>query len=76
MKSYMVHDICDRFGVDEHTVLHWLHSGQLKGVVVNRDLGKKRRHWRITPEQLAAFELERTPKVSQPKSTVTPAKKQ
>ncbi len=55
-----VHDLCERYGVGEHTVLGWIASGELKAVNVGRRLAAKKPRWRITQEALAAFELART----------------
>jgi excisionase family DNA binding protein len=55
-----VRDLCERYGVSEHTALLWIHSGELKAVNVGRRPGAKRPRWRITPEALRAFEAART----------------
>lgn len=55
-----VKDIAERFDVTEHTVLHWIDSGELKAVDVSRNRGK-RPNWRISPEALEAFEQSRMP---------------
>jgi predicted site-specific integrase-resolvase len=49
-----VHDLCERYAVSEHTVLHWINSGQLHAVNVGRRQGAKRPRWRITPDALAS----------------------
>lgn len=56
-----VHDLTERYGVGEHTVLGWIASGELKAVNVGRRLGAKKPRWRITQEALEAFEALRTP---------------
>jgi excisionase family DNA binding protein len=53
-------DLCDRYGVGEHTVLGWIRSGELRAVNVGRRHGAKKPRWRVTAEALAAFELART----------------
>jgi excisionase family DNA binding protein len=56
-----VRDLCERYGVSEHTVLGWIRSGELRAVNVGRRPGTKKPRWRITAEALQAFELARTP---------------
>jgi transposase len=55
-----VKQVQERYGVSQYTVLHWLATGQLKGLNVGRDPGKKRARWRITQHALEAFEALRT----------------
>jgi excisionase family DNA binding protein len=55
-----VRDLCERYGVSEHTVLGWIRSGELRAINVGRRLGAKKPRWRITPEALEAFEILRT----------------
>ena len=50
-----VRDVCERFGVSEHTVLTWVRSGQLRAVNVSRRPDAKKPRWRITQEALEAF---------------------
>jgi excisionase family DNA binding protein len=59
--TFSVRDLCERYGVSEHTILQWIRSGELKAVNVGRKPGTKKPRWRITAEALAAFELARTP---------------
>ncbi len=59
-RALTVADISDRYGVDEHTVLGWIKSGELRAIAVNRKPGARKPRWRITPEALASFELLRT----------------
>ncbi len=66
--TYSVRDICDRYGVGEHTVLGWIRSGDLRAINVGRSVKAKKPRWRITEEALAAFELRRTPDPPQPKT--------
>ena len=54
-----VKETAERFRVGQHTVLHWIESGELAAVNVARNAGGKR-HWRITPEAIQAFELLRS----------------
>ena len=58
--TYSVKQIQERYAVSQATVLHWLHSGQLRSLSVGRDLGKKRARHRITESALQEFELVRT----------------
>jgi excisionase family DNA binding protein len=44
--------------VDDHTVLDWIKTGQLRAVNVGS--GKKRPRWRIDPADVAVFEAART----------------
>ncbi|HYT94866.1 MAG TPA: helix-turn-helix domain-containing protein [Gemmataceae bacterium] len=55
-----VHDLTERYGVSEHTVLGWIRSGELQAVNVSRRLGSRKPRWRITQEALGAFEQLRT----------------
>jgi excisionase family DNA binding protein len=50
--TYSVRDLCDRFQVNEHTVLAWIHSGELKAVNVGVAPGKKKPRWRVTQSAL------------------------
>lgn len=54
-----VADLCDKYGVTEHTVLGWIKNGELVAVNVGRRPGAGKPRWRISPEALAAFELSR-----------------
>ena len=63
-----VRDVCDRYGVSEHTVLGWLRSGDLMGFNVAQTPGAKRPRWRITEEALRAFERARTHTPPPPKA--------
>jgi excisionase family DNA binding protein len=66
--TYTIRDICDRFGVSEHTVLAWIRSGELKAINVGVLPGKKKPRWRVTAEALAAFESLRSVSPPPPKS--------
>ena len=57
---YTVSQIMERYRVAENTVLRWLHTGQLAGVNVGREPGKKKKRGQITAEALVAFETART----------------
>ena len=41
--TYSVQDICDRYGVGEHTVLGWIRRGELKAINVGRSPGGKKK---------------------------------
>ena len=59
-KTLTVKDLCERYGVNEHTVLGWIRSGELRAINVGRKAGSKKPRWRVTPEALASFELLRS----------------
>ena len=41
-RYYFVREVCERLGVSEHTVLNFIHNGELKAVNVARSpAGKK-----------------------------------
>jgi excisionase family DNA binding protein len=56
-----VRDVCDRYGVGQHTVLGWIVRGELRAINVGRRLGSRKPRWRITREALEMFEQLRTP---------------
>jgi len=51
--------VADRFGVDAHKVLHWIRRGELRAIDVATVQGGRPRY-RISPTELAAFELRRS----------------
>ena len=59
-RALTVRDLCDRYGVGEHTILGWISSGELRAINCGRRAGAKKPRWRITAESLVAFELLRT----------------
>jgi excisionase family DNA binding protein len=63
--TYGIKDVCKRFGVGEHTVLAWIHGGELQAINVSRRLGGKPK-WRVTAEALQAFELLRSARPLEP----------
>ena len=63
-----VRDLCERYGVGEHTVLGWINFGELRAINVGRKPGAKKPRWRITQEALEAFELARTATPPQPRA--------
>jgi len=54
--TYTVFDLQQRYGVNEHTVLAWIHSGEISAFNVGRAPGKKKPRWRISEMALQAFE--------------------
>jgi excisionase family DNA binding protein len=58
--TFSVRDLCERYGVSEHTVLGWIASGELRAVNVGRRPAGKKPRWRISQQALQAFELART----------------
>ena len=68
-----VRDVCERLGVNEHTVLGWIRSGELRAVNVGRRPGGKKPRWRITQEALEAFEQLRTSPTSSSDETAEEA---
>lgn len=62
-----VQGVAERYGVSEHTVIEWIHSGELKAVDVSRKRGGRPR-WRITEESLEAFELSKMPTPTAPRT--------
>ena len=65
--TFSIKDICDRYGVGDHTVLGWINCGELRAINVGRKPGAKKPRWRITQEALDAFEFARTTTPSQPR---------
>lgn len=65
---HTVEDLTHRFGVTEHTVLTWIHSGELKAVNVGRAPDSKKPRWRISEEALTEFEAKRTPTQAVPRA--------
>jgi excisionase family DNA binding protein len=68
MTNHSVQDVCDRYGVSEHTVLTWIWAGELRAFNVGRHFGSKKPRWRITEEALKAFEQIRTPTPPTPRA--------
>lgn len=72
-RTYSVRELTERYAVNEHTVLAWIRSGELRAVNVGVSPGKKKPRWRITESALAEFELSRT---ASPPPTRTRRRKQ
>jgi excisionase family DNA binding protein len=64
---FTVNDLCQRYAVNEHTVLGWIRSGELRAVNVGRRPGKKKPRWRVPQAALDAFEASRTPTAPPPR---------
>ena len=61
---YTVEDLCQRYSVTSHTVLQWIHSGQMVAVNVGRQPGARKPRWRVTEASLEAFEAARASRES------------
>jgi len=59
-RALTVKEVCERYGVEQHTILSWIHSGELRAINCGRRPGARKPRWRISAEALAAFELRRT----------------
>jgi excisionase family DNA binding protein len=59
-RTLTIRDLCERYGVNEHTVLSWIRAGELRALNVGRRPGSKKPRWRVTPEALTSFEPLRT----------------
>lgn len=57
--AHTVKDICERYAVTEHTVLAWIHSGDLRAINVAPVHGRMPK-WRIANKALENFEQSRT----------------
>ena len=55
-------ELCDRYGVGEHTVLGWVKNGELKALNVGRKLGRRPKY-RFTIDAITAFEQLRSSSV-------------
>jgi len=59
-RALSVKELTERYSVNEHTILTWIKSGELKAINVGRRPGTKKPRWRITADALVTFELLRT----------------
>jgi excisionase family DNA binding protein len=66
--TYGIKDLCERFAVGEHTILQWIHRGELRAINVARRPGGRPK-WRVTAEALEAFEALRTPVPTVPRAS-------
>jgi excisionase family DNA binding protein len=66
-KTLSVRDLCERYGVSEHTVLAWINSGEMQAINVSRRGGAKKPRWRISEGAIEAFEVARTAAPTQPR---------
>jgi len=57
---FRVRDLTQRYAVNEHIILRWIHNGELRAIDVSSCRGGRPK-WRITAEALAAFEESRIP---------------
>ena len=65
--TFSVKDMCERYRVGEHTVLVWIHNGELAAIDVSRQSAGKPK-WRITQDALTAFEISRTATPAPPRA--------
>jgi Helix-turn-helix domain len=56
-RTFTVRDLCERYSVNQHNVLGWIRSGELRAINVGRRIAGKRPRWRVTQEALNSFEL-------------------
>jgi excisionase family DNA binding protein len=61
---FTVEDLCQRYSVSPHTILRWIHSGELAAVNVGRQPGARKPRWRVTEASLGAFEARRASRAS------------
>lgn len=73
--TYSVKQICELYEVNEHTVLAWIHSGELEAINVGVEPGKKKPRWRILHEARLKFERKRTKATPTAPVASTPKKK-
>lgn len=59
-RALTVAEVAERYGVNSHTVLAWIKTGELRAVAVNRKPGARKPRWRIMAGALTSFELLRT----------------
>lgn len=57
--SRTVKQVCEHYGVTEHTVLAWIRSGDLKALNVAPANGRRPK-WRITDKAIEDFERARS----------------
>ena len=59
MRMLTAWTVSKRYGVGEHTILRWIHSGELAAVNVARTRGAARSQWRISMGAISEFEATR-----------------
>ncbi len=59
-RALTIREVAERYAVDEHTVLAWIKTGELRAIAVNRKPGARKKRWRVTAESLTSFEMLRT----------------
>jgi hypothetical protein len=66
--TFSVKDVAERYGVEVHTVLAWIKSGELAPAVnVSRKINSRKPRWRITQQALDDFEALRASTPPPPK---------
>jgi excisionase family DNA binding protein len=66
--TFTTRDLCERYGVSEHTVLSWINQGDIRAINVGRRTGAKKPRWRFREEDVVAFEQLRTPSLPAPRA--------
>lgn len=64
--TYSIKDLQEKYAVGEHTILRWIHQGDLIALDVSRTKGGRPK-WRVTAESLVAFEQTRSSSPPAPK---------
>jgi excisionase family DNA binding protein len=67
-RTFTVAELAERLRVNEHAILSWIRSGELRAMNVGRSPGGKKPRWRISTEALEDFEIRRTPTPTPPKA--------
>ena len=62
-----VKDVAERYAVGLHTVLTWIHAGDLRAMNLGRTMNGGKPRWRIKESDLEAFELLRMASPPAPK---------
>jgi excisionase family DNA binding protein len=67
-RTYTVAELAEHLRVNEHAILAWIRSGEIRAMNVGRSPGGKKPRWRVTLSALEDFELRRTPTPTPPKA--------